>query len=342
MSRVFALSRLVLSLPLLVLPTFVWAELSHTVTPVSVPDWKAVFGKVEPRDNVPARSRLGGTVVDLRITEGEQVAEGQVLATIWDEKLDLRLRAVDAALTSLNAQLENAESELKRAENLVERGVVTTQRLDALRTQVDVVKGQIAATQAERQVIEQQAAEGAVMAPIAGRVLQVPVTRGAVVMPGEVVAQIGGGGVYLRLAIPERHTAFLTEGAEIQIGTDGTDRTGRLVKIYPQIENGRVIADVEVAELDARFVDARVLVRLPVGQREKLLVPVEAAVTRMGLDFVTIRRGGVAVERAVVLGDPFILEGQQMVEVLTGLNAGDVVIDPILPAAGADAGGSHE
>ncbi|UWQ07277.1 efflux RND transporter periplasmic adaptor subunit [Aliiroseovarius crassostreae] len=342
MSRVFALSRLVLSLPLLVLPTFVWAELSHTVTPVSVPDWKAVFGKVEPRDNVPARSRLGGTVVDLRITEGDQVAEGQVLATIWDEKLDLRLRAVDASLTSLNAQLENAESELKRAENLVERGVVTNQRLDALRTQVDVVKGQIAATQAERQVIEQQAAEGAVIAPIAGRVLQVPVTRGAVVMPGEVVAQIGGGGVYLRLAIPERHTAFLTEGAEIQIGTDSADKTGRLVKIYPQIENGRVIADVEVAELDARFVDARVLVRLPVGQSEKLLVPVEAAVTRMGLDFVTIRRGGVAVERAVVLGDPFIVEGQQMVEVLTGLNAGDVVIDPIPPAAGADAGGSHE
>ncbi|UWP97837.1 efflux RND transporter periplasmic adaptor subunit [Aliiroseovarius crassostreae] len=352
MSRVFALSRLVLSLPLLVLPTFVWAELSHTVTPVSVPDWKAVFGKVEPRDNVPARSRLGGTVVDLRITEGDQVAEGQVLATIWDEKLDLRLKAVDASLASLNAQLENAESELKRAENLVERGVVTTQRLDALRTQVDVVKGQIAATQAERQVIEQQAAEGAVIAPIAGRVLQVPVTRGAVVMPGEVVAQIGGGGVYLRLAIPERHTAFLTEGAEIQIGTDntdrtgadktGADRTGRLVKIYPQIENGRVIADVEVAELDARFVDARVPVRLPVGQSEKLLVPVEAAVTRMGLDFVTIRRGGVAVERAVVLGDPFIVEGQQMVEVLTGLNAGDVVIDPISPAAGADAGGSHE
>ncbi|UWP94679.1 efflux RND transporter periplasmic adaptor subunit [Aliiroseovarius crassostreae] len=352
MSRVFALSRLVLSLPLLVLPTFVWAELSHTVTPVSVPDWKAVFGKVEPRDNVPARSRLGGTVVDLRITEGDQVAEGQVLATIWDEKLDLRLKAVDASLASLNAQLENAESELKRAENLVERGVVTTQRLDALRTQVDVVKGQIAATQAERQVIEQQAAEGAVIAPIAGRVLQVPVTRGAVVMPGEVVAQIGGGGVYLRLAIPERHTAFLTEGAEIQIGTDsadktgadktGADRTGRLVKIYPQIENGRVIADVEVAELDARFVDARVLVRLPVGQSEKLLVPVEAAVTRMGLDFVTIRRSGVAVERAVVLGDPFIVEGQKMVEVLTGLNAGDVVIDPIPPAAGADAGGSHE
>ncbi|NRP14002.1 Multidrug resistance protein MdtA [Aliiroseovarius sp. xm-m-379] len=357
MSRVFALSRLVLSLPLLVLPTFVWAELSHTVTPVSVPDWKAVFGKVEPRDNVPARSRLGGTVVDLRITEGDQVAEGQVLATIWDEKLDLRLRAVDASLTSLNAQLENAESELKRAENLMERGVVTTQRLDALRTQVDVVKGQIAATQAERQVIEQQAAEGAVIAPIAGRVLQVPVTRGAVVMPGEVVAQIGGGGVYLRLAIPERHTAFLTEGAEIQIGTDNADktgadktgadrtsadRTGRLVKIYPQIENGRVIADVEVAELDARFVNARVLVRLPVGQSEKLLVPVEAAVTRMGLDFVTIRRGDTPVERAVVLGDPFIVEGQQMVEVLTGLNVGDVVIDPIPPAAGAGAGGSHE
>ena len=40
-------------------------------------------------------------------------------------------------------------------------------------------------------------------------------------------------------------------------------RTGRLAKIYPQIENGRVLADVEVADLDDRFIGRRVPVRLP-------------------------------------------------------------------------------
>lgn len=340
MTRAPSISRLLLSLPLLVLPSLAMAELSYTVTPVTLPEWKAVFGKVEPRDNVPARTRLGGTLAELLVSEGDQVAEGQRLATVSDEKLALRLLAVDASLASLAAQLENAETELGRAENLVERGVVTAQRLDALRTQVDVVKGQIAATTAERQVIEQQAAEGAVLAPIAGRVLQVPVTHGAVVMPGEAVAQIGGGGVFLRLAIPERHAAFLTEGIEIQIGNDAATRSGRLAKLYPQIENGRVIADVEVPDLEAGFVNARVLVRLPVGQSDRMVVPAEAVSTRMGLDFVTIRGAEAAIERAVVLGETVTLDGQPMVEVLTGLKAGDLVIDPIATTTGNGAG--HE
>lgn len=332
------LRSLLITLPLLALPALAQAEISYTVTPVTIPEWKAVFGKVEPRDNVPARTRLGGTLVEVLVSEGDQVAGGQKIGLVSDEKLALRLSAVDATLTSLAAQLENAEAELKRGESLVERGVATAQRLDALRTQVDVVKGQIAATRAERQVIEQQSAEGAVLAPIAGRILRVPVTKGAVVMPGEAMAMIGGGGVFLRLAVPERHAAYLTEGAEIQIGTDGQAQTGRLAKLYPQIENGRVIADVEVEGLDASFVDARVLVRLPVGSAQTLVVPAGAVTTRMGLDFVTIRGKETPIERAVVLGEPLSVGGTAMIEILTGLAVGDVVIDPITP----NIGGSHE
>ncbi|MBT2130446.1 efflux RND transporter periplasmic adaptor subunit [Planktotalea lamellibrachiae] len=312
------------------------AEMAHTVEPVMLTEWKAVFGKVETRDLVPARTRIGGTLIEVLVAEGDQVREGQRLGTVNDEKLALRLTAVDATLVSLNAQLSNAEAELKRGESLVERGVATAQRLDALRTQVDVVKGQIEATKAERSVIEQQGVEGAVLAPIAGRVLNVPLTKGAVVMPGEAVAMIGGGGVFLRLAVPERHADILSEGAEIQIGGDGDTQTGRLAKLYPQIENGRVIADVDVPNMDARFVNARVPVRLPVGHSEGLVVPEAAVVTRMGLDFVTIKGDGAeAVERTVVVGERHLIGGTPMVEILTGLSSGDVVIDPIQPVKGA-------
>lgn len=334
------LRTLFISLPFLALPALSpalsMADMAHTIEPVTLTEWKAVFGKVETRDLVPARTRIGGTLTEVLVAEGDQVSEGQRLGLVNDEKLALRLTAVDATLVSLNAQLTNAEAELKRGESLVERGVATAQRLDALRTQVDVIKGQIAATKAERSVIEQQGAEGAVLAPIAGRVLNVPLTKGAVVMPGEAVAMIGGGGVFLRLAVPERHAGFLTEGAEIQIGGDGDTQTGRLAKLYPQIENGRVIADVDVPNMDARFVNARVLVRLPVGQSDGLVVPAEAVVTRMGLDFVTVKGDGTeAVERTVVVGEPHLLGGARMVEVLTGLSSGDVVIDPIQPMEGA-------
>lgn len=294
-----------------------------TLAPVSLTEWKAVYGRIEARDRIPARARLGGTLVSMTVAEGDSVAQGDVLAEIVDEKLGFQLAALEAQGQALAAQLANAQTELTRGQELLAQGVTTAQRLDVLRTQVDVVTGQIAALEAQRQVVAQQAAEGAVLAPVAGRVLDVPVAQGAVVMPGEAVAQIGGGGIFLRLAVPERHAADLSEGDAIQIeGADGVVE-GRLAKVYPLIENGRVVADVEVAGLSDRFVDARVLVRLPVGERSALLVPETALVTRGGVDFVTVEGAGL---RAVVPGERVAVDGVAMVEVLTGLQAGDVVL----------------
>lgn len=293
---------------------------------VTVTEWKAVYGRIEARDRIPARTRLGGTLVSLAVAAGDSVTAGQVLAKVVDAKIGFQLAAIDAQRESQAAQLANAQTELTRGEDLLARGVTTAQRLDTLRTQVDVLAGQIAATTAQRKVLEQQAAEGAVLAPIAGRVLAVPVAAGAVVLPGEPVATIGGGGIFLRIAVPERHAAFLRQGAEIQIETAAGPATGTLARIYPLIENGRVIADVEVPGLPDSFVDARVLVRLPVDQRPALLVPAAALRSRSGLDYVTVKGPDGPVERTVVPGKAQTLDGTAMIEVLTGLQPGDVLV----------------
>lgn len=297
------------------------------VAPHKVTDWKAVFGQVQAQTLLPARARIGGTLVRLDVAEGDRVEAGQELALIVDEKLDLQLAAMDAQLQSLGSQLENAQTELRRGEELLARGVTTVARLDALRTQVEVLAGQVAATEAERSVIEQQASEGVVLAPVTGRVLTVPLAAGAVVMPGEPVVTVGGGGFFLRLAIPERHAAALREGDAIAITAGAEELSGTLARVYPQIENGRVIADVAVEALDDAFVDARVLVRLPVGERAALLVPEAAVTTRSGLDFVTVA-GPWQGERTVVLGPRHLIDGQEMVEILSGLAAGDEVVLP--------------
>lgn len=303
------------------------AASEQTVERHEVTEWRAVFGRVEARDLIPARSRIGGTLVSVEVTEGSEVTAGQVIADIYDPKLELQLDSVQGEIDALQSQLENAQTELQRGEDLLERGVTTAQRLDALRTQVEVLQNQIEATRAQKRVIEEQAAEGAVLAPIAGKVIDVPVTRGSVIMAGETIAQIGGGGFFLRLAVPERHAAYLKEGIEIRIGGEGESRSGRLAKVYPEIDNGRVIADVEVEGLSSDFVNARVLVSLPVGKRSALLVPADRVDTRMGLDFVTVRgAGGDPVDRAVVLGDAHTLDGTPMVEILSGLSAGDVLV----------------
>jgi RND family efflux transporter MFP subunit len=295
---------------------------------VAVPEWKAVYGQVEARDSVLARARIGGTIIDLRVTEGDMVKAGDVIAVVKDDKTNFQIKAIDAQLLGLQASLKNARAEFDRAEKLIKSGATTVQRLDQLRTEADVIQNQIAATEAQRSVVLQQRSEGDVVAPGDGRVLKVPVTKAAVVLPGEVVANIGGGGFFLRLAIPERHAASLKQGAEIRIAAGGKSLSGTLAKIYPQIENGRVIADVEVRELDTEFVNARVLVELPVGSRQALVVPRTALTTRSGIDFVTVSEDGKPVERAVVAGAAIDFGGITGVEILTGLQTGDIVVTP--------------
>lgn len=299
-----------------------------TLEPTSVVEWKSVYGQVEARDTVPARARIGGTVQSLSVSEGDTVQAGQEIAVIHDDKIAFQIAALDAQIEALNAQLATAETELERGQTLVERGVATVQRLDQLRTTVDVVRGQISATGAQRDIALQQAAEGRVFAPGAGRILTVPATPGAVVLPGEAIATIGGGGFFLRLAVPERHAGALREGSVIRITAGESATQGRIAKLYPLISNGRVIVDVDVEGLDTAYIGARVLVQLPVGERAALLVPRAAVVTRSGLDFVLVATSGGQIERAVVLGEELTGDGLTMVEVLSGLAAGDEVVTP--------------
>lgn len=317
---------LILALAIGFFPVAALAQTQTILQPTEVTDWKAVYGRIEARVRAPARARIGGVLVELSVVEGDLVQAGQPLATIVDEKISFQLKAIDAQIAAVQSQMENAQTELKRGEDLLSRGVTTVQRLDALRTQVDVLSGQIEAAQANKRVIEQQAADGVVLAPTSGRVLDVPVTQGAVLMPGEAIAVVGGGGFFLRLAIPERHATALKEGAEISI--DGMGETGVLARIYPQIENGRVIADVDVPGLSDAFVDARVLVRIPVGKREALEVPSAALIRRSGLDFVAVAQEGETILRTVVPGE----RQGDLIEILTGLQAGDVIISDYVEA----------
>jgi RND family efflux transporter MFP subunit len=304
------------------------AAATLTLQPTVITEWKAVYGTIEARDTIAARARIGGTIVELNVSEGDTVRSGQKIAVVHDEKLAFQIAAMDAQINALQSQLSTAQADLARVETLVSKGVTTAQQLDAMRTQVAVTWNQIVSMQAQRSVIIQQQSEGEVDAPGEGKILTVPVTKGAVIMAGETVSTVGGGGLFLRLAIPERHAAFLAEDATIKISANGKQLSGRLAKIYPQINNGRVIADVETNQLDTPFVDARVLVEVPVGERTALLVPENAVFTHSGLDFVKVDDGVTEVERTIVPGEHIELPSGRFIEILTGLAAGDRVVIP--------------
>lgn len=303
-----------------------------------VPDMKAVFGQVESRNVLPARARISGSIREIRVTEGSEVKEGEVIAVVVDDKLALQLNAAEAKIEALNSQLENARTEFDRAQQLVQRGVASQSRLDQAKTQFDVAANQVAAAKAEKAVIEQSTREGEVLAPAEGRVLQVPVTLGSVVLAGDEVARIASGRYYLRLSLPERHATEIKEGSTVRIGQRGlspvtgggiaTARPGRIAKVYPEIVDGRVIADVEVEGIGTYFVNERTLVWIPVAQRSVIAVPPEAVTTRHGVDYVRLKTTGEPLDVAVILGEAFQAEEGPRIEILTGLKDGDRIILP--------------
>lgn len=297
------------------------------VRPVAVDDIKAVLATVESVDVLRARARIPGIIDKLVIDEGSEVRAGEVVAVIRDPKLKLRIAAIDARMASLRARRELALTELKRTRELRRKGTVSQARLDTARTRADVVAAEIAAVNAERSVAVEQRRDGEVRAPAAGRVLKVPGANGSVVLAGDEIATIASESYILRLKLPERHARFIRKGDTVLIGPRGlaADTSalgkGRVRQVYPELENGRVIADVEAKGLGDYFVGERTRVYVATGRRITFRIPRDLVRLRFGVSFVRLEKGGeVAVQTGMILGDE--------VEVLSGLRDGDVLVAP--------------
>jgi membrane fusion protein, multidrug efflux system len=313
----FVASALVWSLPVIA------AELEvHTR---AVDDLKAVSGTVETLHQTSARARIGGTITALAVTEGQRVAAGQKLAVVTDSKISLQTTGADARIQSAEAQLALAHTEFDRANELFTKGVGTRARVDTARAQLLVAERAVSAMRSDRNVLVERGGEGAVLAPANGRVLKVGVTEGSVVLPGDPVATIAVENFVLRVQLPERHARWIKVGDTVLVGAralslaDTPPRPGKVVKVYPQIDNGRVVADVALDGLGDYFVGERVPVHVATGTRPAFIVPRDAVHRRFGLDYVSLKDGTeVVVQLGQITADA--------VEVLSGLKDGDTLI----------------
>ena len=292
-----------------------------------IDDRKAVIATVEPVRQLVARARIGGTVTELKIREGDVVAAGQEVARIVDQKLSLQLQAIDSRIKSQQAARDKAKLDFDRASELMRRGVSTQAQLDQAKAALDIADRNLQAIKSDRDVIVQQSAEGAVLAPGAGRVLTVPVSQGRVLLPGETVATIAQDQYILRLQLPERHARFMRAGDKVLMAARGQEgglksaQEGKVRIVYPEITGGRVVADVDVPGLGNYFVGERTRVYVSTGKRETMVVPAQAVFERSGVKFVRVRGGG---EIVVQTGETT----PAGVEILSGVADGDVLLTP--------------
>ena len=307
------------------------AEDPYVVKISKVEDQKDVFATIESVDVVTARARIGGTVVELLVDEGSPVQAGQKIARVVDQKLALQAKSVDARTQSALSQRDLAKTAFARQEKLFATGAIPKARLDEARTNMDVADRSLASARAERQVLQQTRIEGDVLSPASGRILTVLVRKGSVVLPGEPVATLAAEAYILRMQLPERHAMFIEKGDEVQVAQRGLGaltpssggelRRGVIRQVYPEIKQGRVSADVEVAGLGDFFVGERIRVWIGTGPRPAIVVPEEFLYSRYNLTFAKLIDG-----REVVVQPGLPQTGG--VEVLSGLVPGDVLARP--------------
>jgi RND family efflux transporter MFP subunit len=295
----------------------------------AIPDLKPVAAVVTTRRMGEARARIGGTLVQLTIKEGDFVREGQVIGRVADQRIGFETRAYAAQAAAAEAQAVQAEAALKRVQALYEKGYYAKAALEEADAAAKAARQTAGALGAQRAASAELAAQGAILAPATGRVLKADVPAGSVVTPGQTIATITAGEPLVRLEIPEGQARALKVGDAVRLDPrdlPGAATAGTIVQVYPAVTAGRVTADIAVPGLAADLVGQRVRVLVTLGERPALTVPRRYVATRFGVDYVSVldargRPSDIAVQLAPG-------PDATRAEVLSGLADGDVIVPP--------------
>jgi RND family efflux transporter MFP subunit len=236
-------------------------------------------GYVTPRRRATVAAKITGRVTGVYFDEGNNVKEGQLLATLDDSDSQKALASAKAdrdssaaQIADLQVQLRLAEIQLKRTQGLVDAKVSTQEALDNASASVDSLKAKIAVTKqqvaaAEARIAEaQQAVDNCtIRAPFAGRI----VSKDAQV--GEMVSPISAGGGFTRTGI-----ATIVDMKSNEIEVDVNEAYIAKVK-----EKQRVEAKLDAYPDDKDKYGAHVRTVIPSADRQKATVKVRISFDKL-------------------------------------------------------------
>jgi RND family efflux transporter MFP subunit len=307
-------------------------------------------------------SKVTGKVAEVLIEEGMAVKEGQLLARLDDTTTkpiyDLAQRQLDAARRNLNeveVRVAEAERNLRRTEQLRKDKLVSELALDqaqseaaALNARLEALRGEVRVAEGTVRVRAQDLDDLMVRAPFTG----VVVSKDA--QPGEMVSPISAGGGFTRTGIA---TVVDMDSREIEVDVNeafinrvkANQKTEAVLDAYPDwvipshvinivptadrqkatvrvrigfdLLEPRILPDmgVKVSFLEDRPVDGT---QQAAAARPAVRIPAAAVMRDGDTSFVWRVQDGQLERVAVRTG----AERDGQVEVLSGINAGDVVV----------------
>ena len=303
-------------------------------TPTAVLDTvvEAVFdaaGTAQPFQQATLSTKLMGTVTSVLAQEGDAVALGQPLVRI--DAVDLAAKETQAAASVTQAQASHHEATAyaTRIRALYADSAATKAQLDA--AEAGLARAEAGARAARGAAAELAAIRGyaVVRAPFAGVVARRLVDVGAFAAPGTplvIVQDIAR----LRIeanASPEV-VARVRRGMTIPATIEGQAVTAVVEGVVPAPSGNMATVNAIVANpRRTMLAGSAAALALPLGSRRALVIPA-AAVRREGdLTGVTVRTADSDALRWIRVG----LERGDLVEVLSGLRAGEQIVVPSAP-----------
>ncbi len=315
-------------------PRLVSVEMG-TAVKKRVPVVVEALGTVTPLASVAVRTRIDSEIVNIHFSDGSLVKAGDLLVSLDTRAIEAQIRQAEAQLARDQAQLEGAERDLRRYTELVARQATPQMNLDNARTQADVYRAAIRASQALIDNLKVQLSYCSIRAAINGRISQANVKIGNFVRvaDGQPIATINQvAPVYVSFTIPQRvlpevRRALATGDAAIEAVVPGEERRaqGAVTMIENAVDSATGMATIRATMPNADellWPGTLVTARLTLRTEESIAVPASAVQVSQQGTFVYVVGDGTARVRPVKVsrtqGGDAILE--------SGLLGGEAVV----------------
>ncbi|MEW4568528.1 efflux RND transporter periplasmic adaptor subunit [Tautonia sp. JC769] len=133
-------------------------------------EWDYFTGRLQAVDEVEVRARVSGYLDEIHFTDGDMVAEGDLLFTIDPRPYEAAWDQARARLEQAQAQLELARREESRSAQLVRRNAETQEEYEIKASQVRQAEADVAAAEAALEAAELDVEFCTIEAPVSGRI----------------------------------------------------------------------------------------------------------------------------------------------------------------------------
>lgn len=289
---------------------------------------RELTGVAEPFRQATLSTKVMGTVTAVQVREGDRVTAGTPLLRIDARELDAKRAQVAAGIAAAEAMQREAELMAKRMRALFADSAAPKAQFDAAEAGLARANAGVAAARAGEAELEAVASYAVVRSPFDGVVTQRMVDPGAFAAPGVplLVVQQQSRLRITATAAPA-DVRMLRRGARVRATVEGIAASGVVEGIVPSAAALRTV-NVVVENRDGRLAPGgAATVVVHEGTRRATLVPARALLREGDLVGVRVRgkeQRAPASVRWVRIGrhvGPFV-------EVLAGLEAGDVVLVP--------------